>query len=60
MELQKFQQDILKQLYEYEMQGGQARPVRDESFTSLPATLLYCLTLITTIGDSLSWPTSFA
>ena len=53
LELQKFQDDVMKYIFVYDYYGNTHRVVRDEnSFTNFPAALLYSLTLITTIGKS--------
>jgi len=56
VELQKFQDEIMNYVFVSEYYGNRKQSAkavagRDEtSFASFPATILYCLTLITTIG----------
>lgn len=53
LELQKFQEDVLRHLYLLEGSDYHRRETyiyNDDSFENFPAALLYALTLITTIG----------
>jgi len=54
LELQKFQEDVLKHLFPFEEAETYRREpfynYGDDSFENFPAAILYSLTLITTIG----------
>ncbi|XP_035708942.1 potassium channel subfamily K member 9 isoform X2 [Folsomia candida] len=63
LELQKFQEDVLRHLYLLEGSDYHRRETyiyNDDSFENFPAALLYALTLITTIGYGSVSPKSLA
>lgn len=55
LELQKFQEDVLRHWYLLEESDYHRREpynsYNDDTFENFPAALLYALTLITTIGE---------